>query len=56
MTGSVTDSQAMSISYRYRENYHQVNAHNQYNRIPECHPVAARGQVGRPLSRKVTPR
>jgi hypothetical protein len=26
MTGSVTDSQAMSISYRYRENYHQVNA------------------------------
>jgi hypothetical protein len=49
MTGSVTDSQAMSISYRYRENYHQVNAPNQYNRIPECHHVTPRGPVRRRL-------
>ena len=34
----------------------KLTPHNQYNRIPECHQMAARGQLGRPLSRKVTPK
>src|SRR5205814_6770600 len=34
----------------------KLKPHNHHNRVPECHQLAARGQLGRRQSRKVHPK